>query len=482
MSCGGSVVITVGQKNDREGKDIMPNNGLREQRIEGWPDTWPVRGDGRVPDGSPRRNSWLCAIAAISALGIALGIETGAASAGDQGIRSALAAFTPDCRDPAPGYAIRDPEFYSAEPLATWISESGTGGVSALQGGALNIAPIDPNTGDFVITALTELPNAMALPMLPGPGGPEWGCSSRGPESFFTSVSQDGTDIRLARASRNGSGDWIVNFLPNSDGKGGGFVSQNCADNAPNIAYANTLRYPVRRASDISGYGWRKDTPQPTDVDLPENSGMGRWMPGADSGKLLHHVNLQTLGDLVQATAIYDTATRTDTIIMNDGKDRPELKSWSAPELKGRSAIAATVRSNSKDEAYLEIRKRRSSGKWVVWKRILSPDPVNYPCVGSPEPFVYQNRSYVVLVARTSCDQPTQVRGKVFFAQVSPSPSEGGLERVVSEDSDDPDAVTIKNDPEVVVLGPNKGVRIYYADWGWPKASTAGFVSCAAGL
>ena len=284
----------------------------------------------------------------------------------------------PSCREAAPGESIQDPEFYSGELLAVWrvnpdIRRSdGT----VLKHGKLIVAPVDPATGDFLMSQKEVVPGAK--PVHQGAvedatvNGPEWALSQRGPEILYSCYSKDEQTSRLCKVSRDGQGRWTRKLvLPSSTRKTLRQPSKNPADPVPFIYFERIEGTAATGLSGV-GHGWREERRNPKDVQMPEDSGLGKWTP--DSSQIVHQIRVEQGGQRITQLALYDVATRVNTVLFFDGIDRDDPFPWSAPELGGAIAIAALVEEPN-GGLNVEVYRQDSLGNWVTWSVIGAHRP-----------------------------------------------------------------------------------------------------------
>lgn len=305
--------------------------------------------------------------------------------------------------------------------------------------------------------------------------GPEWGTSQNGSEVFYTAYSADGLSLQLSSVTRNDTGQWHVKPLPQSWGQGAPIPSQDETAPAPNIYWEEFTYTSGRHHMEEGPFGWRPNTVPADDTLLTGRNGPGRWMP--DYTKLIHHQRLGSDSTLVQRLAIYDTLTGNDSLLFDSVYSRPAMKAWWAPELNsgmGGTAIITNKELEKNIRLDIEVFQEDGNGGWKTWTTFPSIDS-NYPCIESPEVFVFNGHSYVVLVSRPYCNPPLNAPSLIWIASIDPDlPTDQTVRRVVSYEFD-PSGVSVKNDPEYIkihnVNGSDERVWIYYADWGLPTNS-----------
>ena len=372
-------------------------------------------------------------------------------------------AFRPACEPAAAGLELfRDPEFDQQGLQVVWQvnPEIDRDGV-VLKHGSVSVAPIDPVTGKFVLAEMQTVTDARPVRITITNNGPEWAYSMRGSEVFYTAYSADERTTRIGRLRRNANGRWKVEFLPGTRGKARPEPSKNPLDPRPRIYYATMIGEFGGGGEVAKGrFGWREDRWYlPVDHELPPDFGTGRWLP--DSRWLFHHVNMSKFSGYL---ALYDTAAVADPPVTSDLTWYVGLGAWRAPELGGQTALLAATANPSANRIDLVVWRPDGVGGWVEWTRIVTIHPL-LPNLGSPEPFVVNGRSYVLLSSAAEPTPHLTAPSVIWIASIDPYlPPEQQVRRVVSQEFV-PDEVTPKADPEYAIL-PDGSVKIYYLDKG----------------
>ena len=400
-----------------------------------------------------------------------LGFLAVACLVGDLPLRAAAAdagdVFVPSCRDPAPGFAIRDPEFNKEDFWVAWrtdpeLRSNGT----VRRHGKLYVAPVDPLTGDFLMDERQQVRGAKPLGHAVQNGasnGPEWGNSQRGWEIYYSCYSPDEETSRLCRVRQDGAGNWSVrSALPKSRHKILRQPSKNPADRVPKLYY-QSVDGNVKNQLEGAEYGWRMETRNPENHTMPDEADMGRWTP--DATLFIHQTTVGLGASRIKQLAKMDVSTGEITLLFDDGQERLTTAAvWNAPELGGETAISALV-PNSAGGLNTEIYRPDGNGSWALWSVIEPIDPA-YPINYSVEAFVFAGRSYVSVVSYEEGFR-TDSRGTpsiVWVASVDPTlTGHDHVRRIVSQEYT-PGSVSIKLDPEPALLAPGSGVRIYYVD------------------
>lgn len=110
-----------------------------------------------------------------------------------------------------------------------------------------------------------------------------------------------------------------------------------------------------------------------------------------------------------------------------DGQDKRQPRVWAAPEAEGKMVLAAAAGppgTATEIRVYMELR-----GEWKPVERV--PMPPAYPYVLSFEPFVWNDRSYVVFAAGRSARPGDRAPSQIWLASISDEPV---VARRLSED------------------------------------------------
>jgi hypothetical protein len=320
-----------------------------------------------------------------------------------------------------------DPEFDQLNSQFVWVTGRGE----------LWIGKVDPVTGDFnPPSGKSILLDTQAVPAPLVGNGPEWVYTSSGPEVVYTRFTGDGR-MSIARAkSHDGGISWIARPFQSGVDRFGPFGSLDFHDATPRIAYIG----PGSGNTEVAM--WRELDDASTEEIVP-NSGFpgGRWVSGKRA-----IVFAQDTPDGLRQVFLYDVDTKRLEQITFDGGMKKNPYMWAAPEYNNQYVLSVLT-----DDRHIGIyRKIRG-----VWTKIYSVKP---PSVGdflwSPEPFVYNETSYIVMVTSTTDDQrsqtvPTDIwmggidLNRPFYRQVSDS------------------TVKVRKDPEIFIT--TQGPFVYYS-------------------
>lgn len=275
-----------------------------------------------------------------------------------------------------------------------------------------------------------------AMPGIPLRNGPEWGLSQRGVELFYTRLDADGAPS-LARAWQQGRS-WRTESLELGAQRGLALASQDAADTQSRLLYAGN--HPAGFPLIL----WRESTDAATETFFPgtgnpDSGGAPRWIPGQ---RALTAMRLDAQG--IRQAVRYDIDGGGLERLTEGPGDKDEVWMWSAPEFGGESVFITVT-----DGCCLDV-FRRIDGQWQRIHRVEASSFSPWPRIFSPEPFVYQGRSYVAMqLSRSKLDI-----SDIWIAAIDPT---APMLRQVS----DPATAKVRGEPEWLVLP--GGVFVYYS-------------------
>lgn len=344
------------------------------------------------------------------------------------------------------GRKVPDPEFDPIEFQVTWQDEVGRG-TEAEKKRRLWVAPVDRQTGDILFDQAIQLDNNLApnAPISSGNAtgnGPEWVYAEGGSQILYTKqVEPFGPDgWRVGRAQKI-DGEWVA--APLDPELKGGAPNGSKSANDPNPLFNYFFK-----EGDNRFMAWRE-------LNNPDNGGIvpfpftsgARWVP--EERFFVSTTATEDVNQVVTFASDTETVTQLtfDTGVV---KDKPQM--WHAPEFNNELIFFA-IESNAaspKRQDRLGI-YRNIDGEW---QRIHTIDPPSdLPIIDSPEHFVYNNKSYIVMATVPEQGQGSQL----WLAGIDP---EDNLYRQISN----PEEETASTDPEPFIT--DEGAFIYYAKGG----------------
>ena len=155
--------------------------------------------------------------------------------------------------------------------------------------------------------------------------------------------------------------------------------------------------------------------------------------------------------------AQYETLSHTETILTADDGDKMGPYAWAAPEFGGQIFyLAAVAASSDANPRSLRIYRHSERATLELYAELIAPpDAGNHLNFASPEPFIYQGRSYISLVLAPDDYSETSI-------WVFPLPDQSG--GYIPQRVDDPDLHEVKLDPESYITRYGAYIYYYYSD------------------
>ncbi len=271
------------------------------------------------------------------------------------------------------------------------IEPGGSGMVFNTTTGELRVTSIRPD-GTFGTGgckgALIDTGAITKMPDVPFGQGAEWARSQAGTEIVYTKRMPDGSSA-MWRAWRNG-GVWETAMMTAGQTRGMPMASTDATDPQYRLKYLRRLasgkHLPMWRENELpeTETAWRA---QGNDA----SAGVPRWIPGL---RALTTASTDS-GGYAQA-ARYWLDTREIEILTSDPSNKDEIWMWQAPEFGNEYVFATIV-----DVCCIKI-YRQIGGAWTPVHTIDARAFAGKPGVYSPEPWVYNGRSYLAMQVGTS--------------------------------------------------------------------------------
>lgn len=347
----------------------------------------------------------------------------------------AQTTFVPNETLVSPQRDLVDLEFSQSRKLFTWADSTGaiwTGKVDAATG------KFTPRNGKGTLVDATGMSVAdLAVTF----NGPEWVGTSTGDQIVYTKFPADqphtAANGRLATATTADAGvSWTVAKLNPDVARISPYASEDSGDARPRISYTST-----------TGKHYWRELSSATEVavpNLPNSIKSVRFVRGHRSMIYTNDVNgisqvfWYTLDDGKVAQMTRDNAQK-------DLQTVPWM--WRAPEFSNK-LVFMTVADNQVIRFYRNYDPDGDGvSSWSVFHSITLPANSK---IASPEPFVYKNKSYVMMAMTTV---PNEFPSSIWVANINPA---APLMRKVSDDS----LLRVRTDPEVFIT--TQGPFIYY--------------------
>jgi hypothetical protein len=324
--------------------------------------------------------------------------------------------------------------------------------------GKLWVANIDPNTGAFLPSngkgVLVDPDGAYAADF---GNGPEWMFSAAGSQLVYTRYLSGTTHIAanavLGLATPTANGGWAAFVVPNSSQKYSPLGSLDVNDPSPKMLYQNK--------ADAKAY-WRF-AGAATDAVLPSNRPVctRRWVPNTNAMVYTAPCFLRAQWQGGQVYW-YDTDTGKETQITFDPATKMYAFVWRAPEFNN-DQVLVTLANRTTLQVYRQVTDTQGNKTWTLINTIAAP--ASMPYVWSPEPFVHNGKSYVImqLTSTSALDDytvPTQL------AMTGIDPAVPSLRMLTNDTS----VQRLRMDPEYYIT--SQGAYVYYNRY-FPATATA---------
>jgi len=272
---------------------------------------------------------------------------------------------------------IRDPEFDAVSQRMTFFDTMGRLKVMSIRADGTVASP-GCRGGVVVDTGVVSV-----MPEFSLINGPEWARSQNGTEIFYTKLDVQ-QQPALARAWKNGS-IWQTEFLELGTNRGLPVATMDATDLQTRIFYAFQ---PPGAAWE---WRWRESRDAASEAPFPGVAPRGtgaapRWVQGQRA-----IATVVADSNAVMQAARFDVDAATIELLTDDAGDKDEVWMWPAPEFNGEHLFMTVV-----DNCCLRI-YRQLAGVWTVIQTADAASFSDKPFIFSPEPFVYKNRSYVVM-------------------------------------------------------------------------------------
>jgi hypothetical protein len=318
------------------------------------------------------------------------------------------------------------------------------------------ITHINPMTGRFRGECAREIlldQNEISTKPSSSPlgNGPEWG-NTRNESSLFY-MKQDAMGMSyIAHAKKINEDKWQISKVPNSENKILPIPSNNLKEDDQKILYLIK-----NKNNDYFTLGWRSlsiDQDYFISLSVPIDNGGARWVPKKNQVSFA----LYDEKGKTQA-ALYDLESNIifQVSAYSNGEVVDEVWSLNAPELDGEQIVWCII--NSKE---IHVYKKNDS-HWTLVRKILFRNQ-DYPYILSPEPVIFNNKTYLFF------QQSTYPKQKDLFnySQISIIELFGHRYRMLTN----PNEKIIRRDPEWVIREDQLGHRylfIYYTKINYMK-------------
>lgn len=345
-----------------------------------------------------------------------------------------------------------DYEFSQDRAQFAWVDSLGrlwlgnvnraTGQFEPADGRGLLVDPEALSYGDFVITF----------------NGPEWAKAADGDQIAYTKFvagkPHSARTARVAVAKQSRSGSWTYSVLSPNAPRMAPYASESDNDPSPIITYIDSAGNHYWRATGRVNTERRIAAMEPSKFPI-------RPVRGARA------LLFSKLADAIQQVHYYDIDSEAPEQLTFDDGDKAASWMWRAPEFNNDFVL--TTVANATLRMYRQL---PAGGAGVPWTlvQVLQPPPGRV--IYSPEPFVYNGRSYFYLAMGVEADD---YPSEIWIAAVDPARPDF---RRISADA----PARVRSDPEVFITG--KGPLIYFnrSELAGPGGGKCFAVECSEGV
>ncbi|MFZ2986667.1 hypothetical protein [Ideonella sp.] len=345
------------------------------------------------------------------------------------------AGFTPNEKVASKRVDLIDVEFSQSRAMITWCDGSGQ----------LWVGTVDRATGKLLDPTFQLVDGSAIKPadMAITTNGPEWISTATGDHIVYTKFvagkPHKTSTARLAWAEGLADGTWALHSLGPDATRNAPYASEDAGDASPRISYvdAKNKHYWRNLYDDASE---APITGMPVTAK-PVSARFTQGYRGIVYAKPVDGVN--------QVFQLKLDENKTVQITTDAGaKDERTVPwMWRAPDYGNKMVLMSTV--NGNELRFYRFFDADGDGvsSWTAFHSVKLPAGAT---VASPEPFIYGNKSYVVLAIKT---EPNAFPSAVWLANVDPAAPQFWK---VSDDT----ALRSRIDPEVFIS--DQGPVIFY--------------------
>jgi hypothetical protein len=324
---------------------------------------------------------------------------------------------------------------------------------------------VDPETGDF------EPPDGRAVWLDDNAAfatdfgnGPEWMFSTGSSEIVYTKYEpgarQTTLSAAVALATPSTTGEWTAGLMPVGARSQSPSATLDLDDPSPRINYQDHRKENV--------YWLNVGDPEapgtPTLLPIAEQTGGGsrRWVPGRRALVFSGSAAPDASGTVYQQVFFYDTDSGELEQLTFDATTKWGAFMWRAPEFDDEYVFFTVA-----DRTQIRVYRLLSDDDGApTWTEVVAIDaPPTLPYIWSPEPFVYNGKSYIFMQI-SSNPQASDFGTPTQIALTGVEPELPSF-RMLTNDSS---VRRVRMDPEFFVT--EEGAFIYYNRYVPPTADT----------
>lgn len=331
--------------------------------------------------------------------------------------------FKPDAkRISADGITCIDPEIYSDLKKIAYQSI----------GGKIWLHELDPLTGEFYSGSDGGLLiDSGATPLINSFNGPEFGYDNNGWAIFYTKPA--GSTSQAWRATLSGN-----NITKESITSG---AIPRISILASKSSFSESIRLIFSKGASLNTgmLGW-SDENEPGNELIIDSTDIGvRW---ADGTRKFFYIK-QT-GEKAGQIFLYNTENLSEIQITDDSEIKSYSYGWVAPEFNELIMMAVI------NDSSIGIYKDNGGNFWEKIITIDAPRSSNFSYIGSPEPFIAGNKSYISFVTKEIPTGTNYVNSEVWVTDIQSDENLRLMQRcddgAPSQKRTDPESFTGENE------------------------------------
>jgi hypothetical protein len=265
------------------------------------------------------------------------------------------------------------------------------------------IGHVDVATGDFVPSnGEGTLVDFNGVPSMAIGNGSEWVNLPQASALVYTryknTSSTPGKCIGVAYAQSDGG--WNGGCMAGTDGDSLPIGTAIVGDPYPMVSFQNNLGSGFNLYWQFLSRGSTAQVVFPDSRAPPSH----RWIPNSHAMVLVAPAAPDASGKVYRQVFLYSTDDGTLQQLTFDPTNKNSPFMWQAPEFNNKY-VFLQVPGNSRDvDLYRYLPTNGGSPSWQVFKRISGT--ADYPYIFSPEPFVYQGKSWVFFELASAPHKP----------------------------------------------------------------------------
>ena len=317
--------------------------------------------------------------------------------------------------------------------------------------GNLWLAHVDPNTGMFIPqNAQGQLIDTNAAFTTDFGNGSEWMNSVNPSQIIYTKYipgkPHNAANAGSAVATPNGDGTWTAGVIPGGWQTHSPLASLNLEDVDPINNFQNGAD------TEVLWQLWGQNTSTVVPDSSQSGGGSRRWVTDAHTIVFTTGAPPDSTGTVYQQVFTFNVDTTQLEQLTTDPVTKWGAFMWRAPEYNG-DYVFLTVSGRTNLAIYHQITDAMGNSSWQLSDMIAMP--TSMPYIWSPEPFIFNGKSYVMFqISSSSQANDFSVPTQIAFTGINPAvPSF----RMLTNDASTP---RVRMDPEYYIT--TNGPIVYY--------------------